>query len=410
MSNKKFYLFTSILLILISSVFFHLMITIPKNALNTQTKIQEKLQHQYHTALESMKNMAAYEKQFEYFSNQISTYKNTSITQISQLFQHSGATIKTLSPENNAHINVTGLADFKSFQKVLLALYNDSISAKVISYHIDNKSQFDMTIELTQFEKIDSSKTTPIEEIGFEEIKPITKKEIPVSNNNPFKERPLESDVESEYHATPEIRIRARVVYLDIDYEKSLGLLYQGPDSNNDSQFFRIYHNKNLDVALAALEQSGHAKIISRPNLITLNNQMALIQSGEQIPYQSFAERGVTSTEFKNAVLALHVKPELQQKQRILLDLKINQDVPSTQTVLGVPTIHTREIKTRVVVHSGHTVVLGGIYETSNDHTKRQVPILGHIPLLGHLFKYNAQAQHTRELLIFVTPSIEKDV
>jgi type IV pilus assembly protein PilQ len=90
----------------------------------------------------------------------------------------------------------------------------------------------------------------------------------------------------------------------------------------------------------------------------------------------------------------------------VLLRLQVNQDKPSNRMVLGVPAITTRQINTHVLVNSGQTIVLGGIYETNEEHQQQGVPFLHEIPLVGKLFEQHNIRNNKRELLIFVTPQI----
>jgi type IV pilus assembly protein PilQ len=113
---------------------------------------------------------------------------------------------------------------------------------------------------------------------------------------------------------------------------------------------------------------------------------------------------------FKKAVLGLKVTPQVLPGKMVLLQLQINQDKPSNQMVLGVPTISTRQIVTSVLVKSGQTMVLGGVYETNHEHGEKRVPFLSRMPLLGWLFNQLVTRDNKRELLIFISPTIVAQV
>lgn len=115
-----------------------------------------------------------------------------------------------------------------------------------------------------------------------------------------------------------------------------------------------------LDLELSALESEGRGEVISSPRLITTNQQSAVIESGEEIPYQEATSSGATAVAFKKAVLSLKVTPQITPDNKIMMDLQINQDTPSPQTFNGVPAILTKEIQTNVLVNNGQTIVLGG--------------------------------------------------
>jgi type IV pilus assembly protein PilQ len=161
-----------------------------------------------------------------------------------------------------------------------------------------------------------------------------------------------------------------------------------------------------IDMELSALESEGHAKIISRPQLITLNREVAYIEAGNEIPYQEKTAQGNTSIAFKKAVLGLKVTPEIVSENKILLKIILNQNKVSQIKVRDEPAISTREINTQVIVNDKQTIVLGGIYEESKDQVRERVPILGTIPLIGALFNYKHIANERKELLIFITPKI----
>ena len=95
------------------------------------------------------------------------------------------------------------------------------------------------------------------------------------------------------------------------------------------------------------------------------------------------------------------------------MDLQVSKDsVGQVVSSAGgglVPSIDTREVTTQVLVDDGETVVLGGIYETEVRETDTKVPVLGDLPVLGHLFRKTQRVNNKSELLIFVTPRILKD-
>lgn len=171
-------------------------------------------------------------------------------------------------------------------------------------------------------------------------------------------------------------------------------------------RLMRLGQNSFLDLELSALENEGAAQVISTPHLITADQQTAFIEAGAEIPYQEKASSGGTNVIFKKAVLSLKVTPRIMPGKHILLDLKVNQDQPSTFMAVDAPTIKARGIKTQVFVKNGETVVLGGIYEYSQSKIEQRVPFLGTLPILGRLFRLTRSNSRRSELLIFLTPTI----
>ncbi len=171
-------------------------------------------------------------------------------------------------------------------------------------------------------------------------------------------------------------------------------------------RLLRLGQNSFLDLELSSLENEGAAQVISTPHLITADQQTAFIEAGTEIPYQEKASRGGTNVIFKKAVLSLKVTPRIMPDERMVLDLKVNQDQPSSFMAVDAPTIKARGIKTQVIVKSGETVVLGGIYEYSQSKIEQRVPFLGTLPIIGRLFRLTTSNSRRSELLIFLTPTI----
>ena len=168
----------------------------------------------------------------------------------------------------------------------------------------------------------------------------------------------------------------------------------------------RISDNILLDLELSALESEGRAELISSPRLITINQQAATIESGEEIPYQESTSSGATAVAFKKAVLSLKVTPQITPDSKVLMDLQINQDTRSNQVFNGVPAILTKEIQTNVLVNNGQTIVLGGIYTQNKNKTIERIPFFGELPVVGVLFRNKQIGFTNKELLIFITPKI----
>jgi type IV pilus assembly protein PilQ len=168
-----------------------------------------------------------------------------------------------------------------------------------------------------------------------------------------------------------------------------------------------------VDLELTAAQAEGRGEILSQPTLITANQREATIEQGVEIPFQEASSSGATTTQFKKAVLALKVTPQITPDNRVILDLAISKDsigqLVASATGGFVPSIDTREIVTQVLVNDGQTVVLGGIFETERRDSENKVPVLGDVPVLGRLFKSTTKMDNKDELLIFVTPRILKE-
>lgn len=170
----------------------------------------------------------------------------------------------------------------------------------------------------------------------------------------------------------------------------------------------KLGHGVLLDLELSALEIEGKGEVISSPRLITANQQEATIEAGEEIPYLEASSSGAATIAFKKAVLKLQVTPQITPDNKIILDLKVNQDTTSATLFNGVPAILTKQIQTNVLVSNGQTVVLGGIYKQDKTQSVNRIPFLGEMPFIGPLFRNKQQVVKKEELLIFITPKVIK--
>lgn len=176
--------------------------------------------------------------------------------------------------------------------------------------------------------------------------------------------------------------------------------------------------NLSLDLRISAMEQSGQGKVLSNPRILTANNKKAFISTGEKIRIRSSTGTTVVTggtttsagTEEIEAVLKLEVTPQITPDGKVTMSiLTKKEEFDWTKTVENVPAKNTREANTEVTINDGDTLVIGGIYIDSNTESFRQVPYLANIPVIGWLFKKKDSYYQTRELLIFLTPTIKKE-
>ncbi len=176
------------------------------------------------------------------------------------------------------------------------------------------------------------------------------------------------------------------------------GLLFSILDNDGDW---------SLDIALSALEEDGKVKIISSPKILSMDKQEARIKQGVALPYLTLSEEGVTSTEFKDAVLELVVTPTIMSERIIQIEFFVSKNQQSTLTGGGgEPGIDVREAETTLLIDAGATVVIGGIYEEEDRRTVRSVPFFADIPFFGRMFKNISIDRSKTELLIFLTTTI----
>jgi len=165
--------------------------------------------------------------------------------------------------------------------------------------------------------------------------------------------------------------------------------------------------NFAIDFMITAAEAKGVGKLLSKPKVITQNNERATVKQGTKIPIQTTINNTI-SVQFIDAVLKLEVTPQITAEGTVFMDVvventQIDTGIPRVQ---GVPALDTQAAETKVTVADGGTVVIGGIIVSTQRTDISQVPLVGSLPLIGHLFKRTAVSTSSQELLFFLTPRI----
>ncbi|MGY0196331.1 type IV pilus secretin PilQ [Leptothrix sp. BB-4] len=172
---------------------------------------------------------------------------------------------------------------------------------------------------------------------------------------------------------------------------------------------FGASSNRFLNLELSALEAEGKGKLVSSPRVVTADQVKALIEQGTELPYQTGGNQNTApSIAFRKATLKLEVTPQITPEGNIIMDVDVNKDSVGQQTSAGFA-INTKHVKTQVLVENGGTVVIGGIFETTETDTINKVPLLGDLPYVGALFRNKTRVANKTELLIFLTPKVITD-
>jgi type IV pilus assembly protein PilQ len=165
--------------------------------------------------------------------------------------------------------------------------------------------------------------------------------------------------------------------------------------------------NFALDFFITAAESKGVGKLLSKPRIVTQNNEKAIIKQGVKLPIQTTVNNTI-SVQFIDAVLQLEVTPQITGEGTIYMDVlventQIDQGIPRVQ---GIPALDTQSAQTKVLVQDGGTVVIGGIIVSTQNTSIQEVPIVGSLPIIGNLFKRTTISIQSQELLFFLTPRI----
>jgi len=162
-----------------------------------------------------------------------------------------------------------------------------------------------------------------------------------------------------------------------------------------------------LAVQLSALQTDGQLNILSSPSITTLDNQIAIIEAGREVPYQTVSADGNINIEWKKAVLSLEVVPHIIDEKTLKLEIKTKKDeLDFSNDVSGNPTIITKNAETGVVLLDGQTTVIGGLSRDVKSDSEYGVPYLKDIPWLGYLFRGTSKSNTMEDVLIFITPHI----
>ncbi|UCG48041.1 MAG: hypothetical protein JSU94_21505, partial [Phycisphaerales bacterium] len=175
----------------------------------------------------------------------------------------------------------------------------------------------------------------------------------------------------------------------------------------------------DLDFTITALQENGRLNVLSRPYILTRNNQVATITVGEEVPIPTgsttVAGQTQTTIEYREDIgIVLNVTPSINPEGLVnmivspQITTRTGDTVPISEN-LEAETFATRSAETRVAVRDGQTIVIGGLIEDQLTDTERKVPLLGDIPIAGHLFKRTIKEKRKTELLIFLTPYVAKD-
>jgi general secretion pathway protein D len=174
----------------------------------------------------------------------------------------------------------------------------------------------------------------------------------------------------------------------------------------------------NLGVLARALESDANANILSTPNLVTMDNEEATIVIGQNVPFitGSYAQTGTTTTpspfqtiERQDVGLTLKVRPQVSEGGSV--KLQIYQEISSLRPTTTAADVITdkRSIDSTVLVDDGRIIVLGGLIQDSMQDGLEKVPLLGDIPLLGHLFKFEKRKRMKTNLMVFLRPHVLRD-
>jgi general secretion pathway protein D len=180
--------------------------------------------------------------------------------------------------------------------------------------------------------------------------------------------------------------------------------------------FKQINGQLGLGALAHALENDGNANILSTPNMVTLDNELALIKVGQNVPIitgQFTTSSGTNSNPFqtidrKDVGLTMKIRPQISEGGTIKMAIYHETSSVDKSTVNSAagPTTNIRVIENNVIADDGQIIVLGGLIEDTNGDGVEKVRGLGDIPVLGNLFKYQTRERRKTNLMVFLRPVI----
>jgi type IV pilus assembly protein PilQ len=258
----------------------------------------------------------------------------------------------------------------------------------------------------------------------------------------PEKRPDFENLIDALDTQTPQVSIEARIVEATRDFQRSLGIDWNftgradtslGTNTNLDFPhnatvqadvnlasprsagtlgiaLGNVLDSVTLDVTLDAFEADGKVRILSAPKVVTQNNQSANIEQGVQIPVVTTTATEI-EVQYVPASLRLEVTPQITAEETVIMKVLVENNQPSTTVSVGeTPGIVTERVDTQILVRSGTTAVIGGVYKLSETDNESGIPGLRRIPFFGWLFKNKSFQKSSSELLVFLTPKIVHNI
>lgn len=187
--------------------------------------------------------------------------------------------------------------------------------------------------------------------------------------------------------------------------ETNLNILASVP---NDHQFYGYGgFTSHLGSVINILVENGDAEVISAPKLMAKSGEEASFLSGGQFPVPVVGQLGQTEVEFKEYGVRLNIRPIVDDEGKINTFIFTElSSIDFANAVNGVPGVISRNSQTTINLSHGETFAISGLALAERSDQSSQVPLLGDIPLLGHLFKTNNQNADSTELVIIATPYI----
>lgn len=223
-----------------------------------------------------------------------------------------------------------------------------------------------------------------------------------------------------------QIRLEAQIIAINPQDIKNLGIDYGGSDPSGSPGIFAAgesyagvsFRNNpwrwlterraNINLSIRALITQNRAKLLSRPSIMTMSGEEAVIHVGGKIPYITYVNNS-SHTEWQQYGIILQLKPLVDADNRIVSAVHAEVSSISSENVQGYPIIEQRRADSVVTMNPGSTMIIGGLMDSSERKVVRKIPLIGDIPIIGEFFKYSSKRKDKQELIILVTPYLVDD-
>ncbi len=246
----------------------------------------------------------------------------------------------------------------------------------------------------------------------------------------------LASMLEELDQEPPQVLVQVLLAEVDLNDDTTLGIDWSwqvgsestvGTDFNisagivagNPAGFNVSVTGGDLSFFLRALQQQNRLQVLSRPQLLAVENVTSTLNIGERVPLITNSRvtdenTTINTISYEDVGIQLEVTPHIGSDGTIRMELNPEVSSVGTSTTAisenaEAPFINNRSANTTVTCYNGQTIILGGLISTRDSYRENKVPLLGDIPVLGLLFRSTTREERRNELLIFVTPTIVRN-
>lgn len=265
-----------------------------------------------------------------------------------------------------------------------------------IDYETNSLVLFGTEEEATKIQKLLDELDVPYQQVSLEaEVVAISK------------DKTKDLGIEWSWEATPQYAKRTKDNDGDITVTRpnNKGVIQFG--RNSEGYPYEFYYQATIN----ALISNGNAKVLAKPKVIAINGKKAQILIGDRIPVlidKVLNGEKTTTIEYVDAGIKLIYVPRINTEGLITVDVRTEVSSPTLVSEMKAYKITTREAETTVRLKDGETVVIGGLIGATDSETRKSVPFLSDLPIVGNLFKNFNKSKTETEVVIFLTPRIVK--